>query len=69
MPRVNFTQNVFKVQLTEYERGSGTNPSDTLYFDNEAEARTYPEDYNNEHNNEPSAPDWYVIARYEGKVQ
>lgn len=69
MPKVNFNQNVFKVQLTEYERGWGQKPWETIYFDNEAEARKYAEDYNNKHNNEPSAPDWYVVARYEGKVQ
>lgn len=69
MAQVKFTQNVFKVQLTEYERGWGQKPWDTVYFDNEAEARKYADDYNNTHNNEPSAPDWYVVARYEGKVQ
>jgi hypothetical protein len=69
MPRVTLNQNVFKVQLTEYERGWGQKPWDTVYFDNEAEARKYADDYNKEHNNEPHAPDWYVVAQYEGKVQ
>ena len=58
----------FKVQLTEYERGWGQKPWDTLYFDNEAEARQYAIDYNLKHNNLDSAPDWYVRADYAGKV-
>jgi hypothetical protein len=68
MARVNLNQNVFKVQLTEYERGWGQKPWETIYFDNEAEARQYAIDYNNKHNNEKTVPDWYVMARYEGKV-
>jgi hypothetical protein len=58
----------FKVQLTEYERGWGQRPWETLYFDNEVEARRFAEDYNRKHNNKPSAPDWYVRADYVGKV-
>lgn len=69
MAQVNLNQNVFKVQLTEYERGFGQKPWNTMYFDNEAEARKYAEDYNNEHNNKSEVPDWYIVARYEGKVQ
>lgn len=68
MAQVKLNQNVFKVQLTEYERGWGQKPWDTIYFDNAEEARKYAEDYNKTHNNEPSAPDWYVVARYEGQV-
>ena len=70
MPRIekpNVT--AFKVELTEYERGWGCKPWDTIYFDNEAEARQYAIDYNNEHNNLKEAPDWYVRADYAGKVQ
>jgi hypothetical protein len=63
------TLKAFKVELTEYERGWGSKPWDTVYFDNEAEARQYAIDYNNKHNNEPSAPDWYVRADYAGAVQ
>jgi hypothetical protein len=58
----------FKVQLTEYERGWGQKPFDTVYFDNEAEARQWAVDYNREHNNLDSAPDWYVRADYAGPV-
>ncbi len=59
----------FKVQLTEYERGWGQKPWDTLYFNNEAEARQYAVDYNLKHNNEPEVPDWYVRAEYTGPVK
>lgn len=59
---------LFKVQLTEYERGWGQKPWDTLYFDNEAEARQYAADYNAKHNNKAEVPDWYVMARYEGRA-
>lgn len=58
----------FKVQLTEYERGWGQKPWDTLYFDCEASARQYAIDYNNKHNNLKETPDWYVRAEYAGKV-
>ena len=68
MAQVNFTQNVYKVVLTEYERGWGQRPFDVKYFDNEVEAEQYARDYNYKNNNKTSAPDWYVVARYEGKV-
>ena len=69
MARVNITQNVFKVEFTEYERGWGQKHWDTEYYDNEAEARQRAIDYNNKHNNEKEVPDWYVMARYEGQVR
>lgn len=59
----------FKVQLTEFERGWGQKPWDTIYFDNEAEARQYAIDYNRKHNNLDYAPDWYVRADYAGPVR
>jgi len=58
----------FRVELTEFERGWGSRPFDTIYFDNEAEARQYAIDYNKKHNTAPSAPDWYVRADYVGHV-
>ena len=67
MPKVNFNQNVFKVQLTEYERGWGQKPWETIYFDNEAEARKYCEDFNAK-NTAKTVPDWYMIADYRGSI-
>lgn len=58
----------FKVELTEYERGWGCKPWDTIYFDNEQEAREYAIEYNKKHNNKDYVPDWYVRADYAGKV-
>lgn len=68
MPQITFKANVYKVQLTEFERGWGQRPLDTLYFDNEEEAREYANNYNRENNNEPTVPDWYVLAEYRGQV-
>jgi hypothetical protein len=58
----------FKVDIIESERGWGSKIDETIYFDNEAEARQYAIDYNNKHNNLDSAPDWYVRADYAGRV-
>lgn len=68
MAQVKMSQDLFKVVLTEYERGWGQRHWDTIYFDNEAEARKYAIDYNKKHNNLDYAPDWYVRAEYVGPV-
>ena len=68
MAQVKLNQALFKVQLTEYDRFSGQKLWDTIYFDNEAEARQYAIDYNNKHNNLDYVPEWYVCAEYAGKV-
>jgi hypothetical protein len=57
----------YRVDLIEYERGWGSRIDETLYFDNEAEARKYCEDFNAK-NTEKTVPDWYMIAEYKGKV-
>lgn len=59
----------WRVELTEHERGWGQKPWETVYFDNESEARQYAEDYNAKHNPPGPAPDWYVVARYAGPVK
>lgn len=70
MARIEKPQgDVFKVEFTEYERGWGSKHWDTEYYDNEAEARQRAIDYNKQHNNLDSAPDWYVCADYAGKVR
>jgi hypothetical protein len=68
MAEVKVTQALFKVTLTEYDRFSGQKPWDSKFFDNEAEARKWATDYNNEHNNLDYVPEWYVRADYAGKV-
>lgn len=57
----------YRVDLVEYERGWGSKLDETLYFDNEAEARKYCEDFNSK-NTDLLAPDWYMIADYRGKA-
>lgn len=68
MAEVKLSTALYKVQLTEHERGWGQKPWETKYFDNEAEARKYADDYNKEHNTLDYAPDWYVVAQYCGKA-
>ena len=69
MPRIaKPVVQAFKVTLTEYDRFSGRDLLDVLYFDNEAEARQYAIDYNTKHNNKDYVPDWYVRADYDGPV-
>ena len=46
MAMVQKPTNVYRVELTEYERGWGSKHWETLYFDNEPEARKYAKDYN-----------------------
>jgi hypothetical protein len=69
MAQVKYNQTLFKVELTEYDRFSGQKPWDTVYFDNETEARQYAIDYNNKHNNLDYVPEWYVRADYTGAVR
>jgi hypothetical protein len=64
MPRI--TKPVgYRVDLIESERGWGQKIDETIYFDNEAEARKYCEDFN-ARNTEAVAPDWYMRADYRG---
>ena len=69
MAEVKVVQTLYKVQLTEYERGWGQKPWDEKFFDNESEARTWAKDYNEKHNNLDYVPDWYVRADYIGPVR
>ena len=64
MAEVKVVQTLYKVQLTEYERGWGQKPWDEKFFDNADEARKWAKDYNEKHNNLDYVPDWYVRADY-----
>ena len=57
----------YRVDLIEYERGWGQKLDETLYFDNEAEAREYVRAFN-ARNTEIAVPDWYMIAEFCGKI-
>jgi hypothetical protein len=59
----------FKVDIIESERGWGSKIDETIYFDNEAEARQYAIDYNLKWNTATEVPDWYMRAEYAGAVQ
>jgi hypothetical protein len=66
MPRI--TKPVgYRVDLIEYERGWGSKIDETIYFDNELEARKYCEDFNAK-NTATTVPDWYMIADYRGSI-
>ena len=57
----------FRVDLLEYERGWGSKVDETLYFDNEPEAREYVRTFNAK-NTATTVPDWYMVADYRGSV-
>lgn len=57
----------YRVDLIEHERGWGSKIDEVLYFDNEAEAREYARAFN-ARNTAATAPDWYMIADYRGRV-
>lgn len=59
---------IYRVDIIESERGWGQKIDETLYFDNEAEARLYVKTYNDKYNTASEAPDWYMMANYAGKV-
>ena len=69
MAKIAKLKEAIKVVLTEYERGWGSKHFETIYFDNEEEAKKYAIDYNVTHNNLSYVPDWYVRADYMGKVK
>ena len=45
MPEVKMKTPLFKVTMTEYEKGWGQRPMGEKFFDNEAEAKKFCEDY------------------------
>jgi len=57
----------YRVDVIERERGWGSKIDQTLYFDNEAEARNYVQTFNTR-NTATTVPDWYMVAEYRGKV-
>lgn len=68
MPQIKNPEPAYRVDIIESERGWGSKIDETLYFDNEPEARKYAEDYNKKHNNSAVVPDWYMYAEYVGRV-
>jgi hypothetical protein len=68
MSRIEKLPTAYRVDMIESERGWGQKLDESVYFDNEAEARKYALDYNLKHNNLDYVPDWYIRAEYVGKV-
>lgn len=66
MPEIKL-KTAYKVIIIESERGWGTKVDEVKYFDNEGEARRFVSEYNSDLPDGP-APDWYMMARYEGRV-
>lgn len=56
------------MDVIESERGWGQKIEETLYFDNEPEAREYVRQYNSR-NTAKEAPDWYMYAEYLGPTR
>ena len=69
MPRIAHIPQAYRVDIIESERGLGSKIDETIYFDNEAEARQYAIDYNRKYNNLDYVPDWYMRAEYVGAVR
>jgi hypothetical protein len=67
MPRINPTL-AYRVDIIESERGWGQKIDETIYFDNEPEAREYVRKYNSK-NTEKEVPDWYMYAEYVGPTR
>jgi hypothetical protein len=57
----------YRVDIVEHERGWGSKIDETLYFDNEDQARFYAETFN-ARNTEKTVPDWYMVAEYRGLI-
>lgn len=60
MAEVKLNGPLFKVTMTEYERGYGQRPMGEKLFDNEAEAKAFCAEYNKD----PGDPDCYYRADY-----
>ena len=58
----------YQVEYTEHERGWGSNLIDVEYYSNEEEAISVARAYNEKHNTDIVAPDYYILARYVGRV-
>jgi hypothetical protein len=58
----------YRVDIIESELGWGSKIDESLYFDDETEARKFCEDFN-AGNTATTVPDWYMVAEYCGAVK
>lgn len=72
MPRIERPQDAWRVDIVESERGWGRKIEESIYFDNELEAKQFTNNYNDEYNPPlkpgEGVPDWYMYADYVGKI-
>jgi hypothetical protein len=62
MPQINPIK-TWRVDIMEYERGWGSRLDESIYFDNEEEAKNYVTKFNSQ-NTANTVPDWYMVANY-----
>ena len=67
MARIDKPTAAYRVDIIESERGWGSKIDESIYFDNEVEAKEYAADYNRKYNTTTDVPDWYMRADYVGK--
>ena len=60
MPEVKMKKPLYKVTMTEYERGWGQRPMGERYFDSEIDAKAFCDEYNRD----PGDPDCFFRASY-----
>lgn len=56
----------WRVTIMEYERGWGSRVDEVKYFPSEKEAKQFTEKFNSQ-NTAATAPDWYMVAVYDGR--
>jgi hypothetical protein len=57
-----------KVEIIESERGWGSKVDEVKYFDTKESAEAFIAEYNKDEDLSGEVPDWYMIARYCGRI-
>ena len=60
-------QPAWRVTIMEHEWGWGSRVDEVKYFPSEKEAKQFTETFNSQ-NTAVTAPDWYMVAVYDGRV-
>lgn len=66
MPEVKMKGPLFRVEIMEYERG-WAKLDEVKFFDSMEDAEAFCKDYNKD-NTASVVPDWYMTARYVGRI-
>jgi len=72
MAQIKNPTETWRVDIIESERGWGQRVDESIFFDNEVEAKQYVFDYNTKYNpplkpGQP-VPDWYMVAQAPTRV-